>query len=126
MDIDSLIELPYMLFRPRNLLVNGNCHLKIADFGLARLYNESNNTKIIAMTAYVTTRWYRAPEVLVGWNAYCTAVDMWAVGCIIGELIGRTPMFPGADSLKQIHLICQIMGKPPDKFIELSRKPAYR
>lgn len=48
--------------------MNGNCHLKLADFGLARLYNE-NQSKIIAMTEYVTTRWYRAPEVLVGMSS---------------------------------------------------------
>jgi serine/threonine protein kinase len=100
--------------------------LKIADFGLARLYNETNDTKIIALTEYVTTRWYRAPEVLVGWNSYSSAIDTWALGCIVGELIGRTPMFPGSDSLKQVQLICQQLGKPSDKFISLSRKPIMR
>ena len=78
------------------------------------------------MTEYVTTRWYRAPEVLVGWSVYSSAVDVWAVGCIIGELIGRTPMFPGADSMKQLELICNLLGKPPSNFVERSRKPIYR
>ncbi len=112
--------------RPRNLLVNGDCHLKIADFGLARIYNQTNDTKIIAMTEYVTTRWYRAPEVLVGWPHYTAMIDIWAVGCIIAELIGRSPLFPGNDSLRQINLICQCLGKPQESFIHQSRKSAYR
>lgn len=115
-----------MSFRPRNLLVNANCLLKLADFGLARMYDESNDSTIVAMTEYVTTRWYRAPEILVGWKNYGTAIDIWAVGCIIGELLGRLPMFPGVDSLKQVHLICQQLGKPLDEFIEQCRKPIYR
>jgi serine/threonine protein kinase len=68
------------LHRPRNLLVNADCKLKIADFGLARLYvNGKDGTKIVEMTDFVTTRWYRAPEVIIGWSNYTSAVDMWAV-----------------------------------------------
>jgi mitogen-activated protein kinase 1/3/mitogen-activated protein kinase 6 len=73
----------------RNLLVNSNCSLKIADFGLARVYNPQNDKKIAPMTEYVTTRWYRAPEILVGWPRYSSAVDIWAAGTILAELIGR-------------------------------------
>lgn len=107
-------------------MVNADCCLKLADFGLARLYTERSCSKIIAMTEYVTTRWYRAPEILVGWAKYTAAVDMWAVGCITAELIGRTPLFPGQDSMKQIELICRFTGKPPAAFIEQSRKPAFK
>ena len=114
------------LCRPRNLLVNGDCCLKVADFGLARVYNDSNDSKILAMTEYVTTRWYRAPEVLVGWHRYTSAVDMWAVGCIVAELIGRMPLFPGADSMKQLDLLCRFSGKPSDEFIRQSRKASCR
>ena len=114
------------LRRPRNLLVNGDCCLKVADFGLARVYNDSNDSKILAMTEYVTTRWYRAPEVLVGWHRYTSAVDMWAVGCIVAELIGRMPLFPGADSMKQLDLLCRFSGKPSDEFIRQSRKASCR
>jgi serine/threonine protein kinase len=112
--------------KPRNILVNGNCLLKLADFGLARIYDGSNSSKIIAMTEYITTRWYRAPEILVGWSNYGAAIDLWAAGCIIGELIGRSPMFPGSDSLKQIQLIVQCLGKPDNAFIENCRKPFYK
>lgn len=112
--------------KPRNLLVNGDCTLKVADFGLSRLYNEYNETKIMAMTEYVTTRWYRAPEVLVGWSKYSSKIDMWALGCIMAELIGRAPLFPGNDSMRQIDLICQCLGKPNEAFVQQCRKSAFR
>ena len=50
-------------------------------------------------TDYVTTRWYRAPELLLSWNQYTTAVDMWSVGCILAELLKRRPFFPGSESI---------------------------
>lgn len=50
------------------------------------------------MTDYVTTRWYRAPELLLSWAQYTTAVDMWSVGCIFAEMLKRRPFFPGSDS----------------------------
>eukprot|EP01041_Mallomonas_annulata_P001846 gene1846-3581_t len=112
--------------KPRNILVNSNCDLKIADFGLARVYSVKTETKTLAMTEYVTTRWYRAPEVLVGWHKYTTAVDIWAVGTILAEMLGRKPLFPGSDSLRQLELIAKCMGKPPESFIQLCRKPLYR
>ena len=72
--------------KPRNILVNSNCDLKIADFGLARVYSSKSESKTSTMTEYVTTRWYRAPEVLVGWHKYTTSVDMWAVGTILAGI----------------------------------------
>jgi serine/threonine protein kinase len=112
--------------KPRNLLVNSNCQLKIADFGLARVYSPDNENKIVAMTEYVTTRWYRAPEVIVGWHRYDYAVDMWAVGAIIAELMGRVPIFAGGDSAKQLDLIIRTLGSPDEAFIALCRKPTHR
>ena len=106
--------------------MNENCHVKIADFGLARLYNATNSTMITAMTEYVTTRWYRAPEIIVGWSHYSSAVDIWAVGCIEAELLGRTPLFPGADSVKQLELTANFLGQPPPDFIQRARKAEYR
>lgn len=118
----------YFVHRPRNILVNADCQLKLADFGLARIYNERNDDRVTMLTDYVTTRWYRAPEVIhVGWSQYTSAVDMWAVGCIVAELLGRAPLFPGADTMKQIELISRIMGKPDEQFIRRScRKNVYR
>lgn len=112
--------------KPRNLLVNTNCQLKIADFGLARVYNATNERRIAAMTEYVTTRWYRAPEVIVGWFRYDYAVDMWAAGTILAELLGRQPIFSGSDSTKQLDLIIRTLGRPDDSFIDSCRKPIHR
>jgi mitogen-activated protein kinase 1/3 len=64
------------------------------------------------MTDYVATRWYRAPEIITGWSHYSKAVDMWAVGCVLAELLGRKPIFPGSNSQHQLELICQCLGKP--------------
>lgn len=75
-----------ILYRPRNILVNEDCKLKIADFGLARTFDKSNSS-YAPMSDYITTRWYRAPEVIVGWRTYGPEIDMWAVGTIIGILI---------------------------------------
>ncbi|OAY82741.1 Mitogen-activated protein kinase 4 [Ananas comosus] len=78
--------------KPGNLLVNANCDLKICDFGLAR----TNNSKAGQfMTEYVVTRWYRAPELLLCCDNYGTSIDVWSVGCIFAELLGRKPIFPG-------------------------------
>ena len=82
--------------KPRNLLVNSNCDLKICDFGLARSINESHKTD--NLTDYVTTRWYRAPELLLKYTNYTPAIDMWSVGCIFAELLNRKPLFLGTDS----------------------------
>lgn len=76
--------------KPGNLLVNSNCILKICDFGLARV-EEPDTSK--DMTQEVITQYYRAPEILVGSKHYTSAVDMWSVGCIFAELLGRRILF---------------------------------
>jgi len=78
--------------KPRNLLVNSNCDLKICDFGLARIDFPNLQWKASVMTDYVATRWYRAPEIIVGWGKYSKSVDIWSIGCILGELINRKPL----------------------------------
>ncbi|XP_022943074.1 mitogen-activated protein kinase homolog NTF3-like [Cucurbita moschata] len=80
--------------KPGNLLVNANCDMKICDFGLARTSKDKDQV----MTEYVVTRWYRAPELLLSCD-YGTSIDVWSVGCIFAEILGRTPIFP---SLEQI------------------------
>jgi len=97
--------------KPRNLLVNSNCDLKICDFGLARV-DDPKNADRCHMSDYVATRWYRAPEVILSRERYTKAVDMWSVGCILAELMGRKPLFPGRDSFHQITLIVSILGTP--------------
>lgn len=70
--------------------------LKVCDFGFARELSEEKN---FLYTDYVSTRWYRAPELLVGDAAYDETVDIWAVGCIIAELFNGQPLFPGESDL---------------------------
>lgn len=97
--------------KPSNLLINSECLIKIADFGLARSISQTEEKDTI-MTEYVATRWYRAPEIVLGSNKYSKAVDMWSVGCILAELINGKALFPGKSSLNQIELILEVIGKP--------------
>lgn len=69
------------------------------------------------MTEYVATRWYRAPEVMLSWKQYTAAIDMWAVGCILAELLGRRPLFPGRDYIHQLQLITNFLGTPSEEDI---------
>ena len=78
--------------KPSNLLLNSDCHVKVCDFGLCRSVAECQTTST-ALTDYVATRWYRAPEILLGSPIYTKGVDMWAVGCILGEMLGGKPVF---------------------------------
>merc|ERR1719461_1681763 len=101
--------------KPSNLLLNANCDLKIADFGLARPLNSVEEKPINHeqfMTEYVATRWYRAPEILLSWNRYGFGIDIWSVGCILAELIRGKPLFPGTDYLDQVRKILILNGKP--------------
>eukprot|EP00802_Teleaulax_amphioxeia_P011946 Tamp_11984.p1 GENE.Tamp_11984~~Tamp_11984.p1 ORF type:complete len:475 (+),score=81.55 Tamp_11984:118-1542(+) len=97
--------------KPSNLLLNGNCDLRICDFGLARALGPADDHPSF-LTEYVATRWYRAPEVLLSWPRYTKALDMWSIGCILAELLGRTPIFPGANFQDQINKICAVLGNP--------------
>ncbi|KAE8683882.1 Mitogen-activated protein kinase 4 [Hibiscus syriacus] len=95
--------------KPSSLLLNANCDLKIADFGLARTTSETD-----FMTEYVVTRLYRAPELLLNCSEYTAAIDMWSVGCIFGEIMTREPLFPGKDYVHQLKLITELIGSPDD------------
>jgi len=105
--------------KPSNILLNSECHAKVADFGLARsvAVNQDEGT-IPVLTEYVATRWYRAPEILLGSSKYTKAVDMWSVGCILGELIVGKAIFPGTSTLNQIERILELTGKPKPEDIE--------
>ncbi|KMZ75024.1 Mitogen-activated protein kinase 5 [Zostera marina] len=99
--------------KPSNLLLNANCDLKICDFGLARPTNEND-----AMTEYVVTRWYRAPELLLNSTDYTAAIDVWSVGCIFLELMNRRTLFPGRDHMHQMQLITQLVGTPNESELQ--------
>jgi cyclin-dependent kinase-like len=91
--------------KPENLLVNADLSLKICDFGFARLMPRDS-----PLTDYVATRWYRAPELLLGSTQYGKTVDMWAIGCIMGELVDGQPLFPGESEIDQLFLIQKTLG----------------
>ena len=97
--------------KPSNILINSDSFIKVCDFGLARSI-KSLSGKDIIMTDYVATRWYRAPEVLLGSTKYNSQADMWSVGCIFGELLSGSPLFPGSSTLSQLNKILEITGKP--------------
>ncbi|GFO41214.1 mitogen-activated protein kinase [Plakobranchus ocellatus] len=101
--------------KPSNLLVNEDCHLRIGDFGMARGISYTPHEPSYFMTQYVATRWYRAPEILLSMLEYGTAVDMWSVGCIFAEMLGRKHLFPGKDYLTQVKLILGVLGTPSEK-----------
>mmetsp|Transcript_8478 Transcript_8478/g.12716 ORF Transcript_8478/g.12716 Transcript_8478/m.12716 type:complete len:382 (-) Transcript_8478:253-1398(-) len=97
--------------KPSNLLLNSNCDLKVCDFGLARVADPTDNYGD-NLTEYVATRWYRAPEIMLSWKEYTKAIDVWSVGCIFAEILGRKPLFPGNDYINQLHRIIGTLGTP--------------
>lgn len=98
--------------KPANILVNVNCDIKICDFGMAREYRAQDGRQSAFLTEYVTTRWYRAPEVMISPNNYSKLIDVWSVGCIFGEILGRRVLFKGRDYIDQLHKILGILGLP--------------
>jgi len=112
--------------KPRNLLVNSNCDLKICDFGLARVDFPGNRGKSVAMTDYVATRWYRAPEIILSWRHYTKAIDMWSIGCILAELLRRRPLFPGENTNHQLMLIIDMLGSPTPEVVDQVHDPEIR
>lgn len=98
--------------KPSNILVNKDCTLKLCDFGLSRggpAYRGSSEHKL---TEYVVTRYYRAPEVILLSSDYGAPIDIWAVGCVLAELIARKPLFKGKDPMDQITQIFKVLGSP--------------
>ena len=112
--------------KPRNLLVNANCDLKICDFGLARPVIGDIKVSTSQMTDYVATRWYRAPELLLTYKTYTSAMDVWSVGCIFGELLLRKPLLPGTDSNQQLEIIFNLIGTPNIEDIQKIPNPRSR
>ena len=121
--------------KPANLLLNSECLMKVADFGLARSLlkprpkngaeaGSGSSTEVAngggvsdvsehdTLTDYVATRWYRAPEILFASDKYGVEVDMWSLGCIFAEMIGGKPVFNGKTTLNQVELIVNFLGYP--------------
>ena len=107
-------EILHRDMKPSNLLVNSDCTMKVADFGLARsiLSLDSEQALRPVLTDYIATRWYRPPEILLGSTRYTKGVDMWSVGCILGELMLGKPIFPGRSTTNQLEIIISVTGYP--------------
>ncbi|TFY65076.1 hypothetical protein EVJ58_g2213 [Rhodofomes roseus] len=112
--------------KPGNLLVNADCELKICDFGLSRGFNSKPDEEPTNMTEYVATRWYRAPEIMLAFKGYNTAIDVWSIGCIFAELMLGRPLFKGKDYVDQLNKILEILGTPDSEVIDRIASPKAR
>ncbi|KAK5647738.1 hypothetical protein RI129_002630 [Pyrocoelia pectoralis] len=110
--------------KPANLLIAHNGILKIADFGLARIYLENEPNR--KYSHQVATRWYRAPELLYGSHNYTNSIDMWSYGCIMVELYNKTPLFPGETDIEQLAIVLHTLGTPTrENWPDLHSLPDY-
>jgi len=104
--------------KPENLLVNTDKSLKLCDFGFARFLSQKTSD----LTDYVATRWYRAPELVLSTSDYSYPVDMWAIGCILGEITDGQPLFPGESEIDQLFVIQKVLGPLTADQMELCQK----
>ncbi|KAJ6796576.1 mitogen-activated protein kinase 16-like [Iris pallida] len=103
--------------KPKNILANADCKLKICDFGLARVSFDDAPSAIF-WTDYVATRWYRAPELCGSFfSKYTPAIDIWSIGCIFAELLTGKPIFPGKNVVHQLDIMTDLLGTPPPETI---------
>jgi len=117
-------EMLHRDIKPSNLLLNSDCQVKVCDFGLARsVVQQNDNAQNPVLTDYVATRWYRAPEILLGSTSYTKGVDLWSVGCILGELLSGKPIFPGTSTMNQLDRIMEVTGRPSPEDIEAIKSP---
>ncbi|CAH9099540.1 unnamed protein product [Cuscuta europaea] len=113
--------------KPKNILANADCKLKICDFGLARVAFNDTPTAIF-WTDYVATRWYRAPELCGSFfSKYTPAIDIWSIGCIFAELLTGKPLFPGKNVVHQLDLMTDMLGTPsPEAIARIRNEKARR
>jgi mitogen-activated protein kinase 15 len=110
--------------KPSNILLNSDCQVRVCDFGLARSVVAGADPKANpVLTDYVATRWYRPPEILLGSTSYQMGVDLWSVGCILGELLSGKPIFPGTSTMNQLDRIMQVTGYPTPEDIDSMKSP---
>ncbi|KAH0742842.1 hypothetical protein KY290_030835 [Solanum tuberosum] len=103
-----------------NLLVDKDGILKLADFGLSTFFDPEQS---MPLTSKIVTLWYRPPELLLGSNSYGVGVDLWGVGCVLGELFTGKPIMPGKTEVDQLHKIFKLCGSPSDDFWKKSKLP---
>lgn len=108
--------------KPENVLISKTGVVKLCDFGFARMMAQPGEL----YTDYVATRWYRAPELLVGDAHYGRAVDVWATGCVTSELLTGEPLFPGESDIDQLHHIIRCFGNISQRYKEIfNRNPLF-
>uniref|UniRef100_A0A8C5DVA3 Mitogen-activated protein kinase 15 n=1 Tax=Gouania willdenowi TaxID=441366 RepID=A0A8C5DVA3_GOUWI len=111
--------------KPSNVLLDADCVVKLCDFGLARSLNQiQEDSQNPPLTEYVATRWYRAPEILLGSTRYTKGVDMWSLGCILGEMLLGKAVFPGTSTINQVEKIMSAIPHPSPEDI-LAIKSEY-
>jgi mitogen-activated protein kinase 15 len=96
--------------KPANILIDKESNIKLADFGLTRQFNKILEDEPDEMTNYVASRWYRAPEILLGSSLYTEKADMWSVGCVFAELLLGRVLFDGSSTLDQLKKIFTYLG----------------
>ena len=113
LDYMHRITLLHRDIKPSNILLDSHCNVRLCDFGLVRLQDSDsfNSNK----TDYVATRWYRAPEIILGSKAYSFPVDLWATGTILAEMYSGKQLFPGTSTLNQLERIIELTGFPSDE-----------
>ena len=109
----------YRDIKPENFLVAENNIIKLCDFDFIRYLNENKNEP---MTEYVATRYYRAPEILLGSGHYGFPIDFWGIGCIMGEMADGDPVFPGDSLFEQLEVMIKLLGNLPESLIEMYNK----
>ena len=110
--------------KPANILINNKGVVKIGDFGLARIFSEISKNK--RYTNRVVSRWYRAPELLLGDTSYGSAIDVWSMGCVFWEILTGEHLFMGNDEKEVFAQICKKCGTPSEiSWPGISKLPEY-